>query len=106
MLSCDRSEVFCICPNFPPGDTMQNDITIGRELVPIEDIALVEPFDPAGNPEFRTKKDFKARVVRRNGRGILTEMTPQEFAQAHGFRMLSADNVAVNPDPAIDFRIE
>ncbi len=44
--------------------------------------------------------------MRRNGRGILTEMTPQEFAKAHDFRMLSADNVAVNPDPAIDFRVE
>jgi hypothetical protein len=44
--------------------------------------------------------------VRRNGR-ILAEMTPQEeFAGLHGFRMLFVHNVAVNPDPAIDFRVE
>jgi hypothetical protein len=85
---------------------MQTVVVIGREHVPIEDIALVEPFDRASNPGLTSKKEFNARVVRRNGRGILTEMTPQQFAEAHGFRMLSADNIAVNPDPAIDFRVE
>jgi hypothetical protein len=34
------------------------------------------------------------------------EMMPHQFAKALGFRMLSADNVAVNPDPVIDFRVE
>lgn len=85
---------------------MQTVVVIGREHVPIEDIALVEPFDRASNPSLTSKKEFNARVVRRNGRGILTEMTPQQFADTHGFRMLSADNVAVNPHPAIDFRVE
>jgi hypothetical protein len=85
---------------------MQTVVIIGRVHVPIEDIALVEPFDRASSPSITSKKEFNARVVRRNGRGILTEMTPQEFAEAHGFRMLSADNIAVSPDPAIDFRVE
>jgi hypothetical protein len=34
-------------------------------------------------------------------------MTPQEeCAGLHGFRMHSVDDLAVNTDPAIDFRVE
>ena len=65
---------------------MQTIVTIGRKHVPIEEIALVEPFDPAGNPEFRAKKDYKARVVLLNRDTVLAEFTPREFADAHGFR--------------------
>jgi hypothetical protein len=42
---------------------MQDVITIGRRLAPIEQIAFVEPFDPASNPEFKPEKPYKARVV-------------------------------------------
>jgi hypothetical protein len=35
---------------------------------------------------------------------VLTETAPQEFAEAHGFRLLPEDNVATNP--AIAFRVE
>lgn len=34
----------------------------------------------------------------------LTEATPQEFAETHGFRLIAEDNVAANP--AIAFRVE
>jgi hypothetical protein len=83
---------------------MQNVVTIGRRLVPIEHIALVEPFDPTSNPEFKPEKPFKARVIMLNRDTVLTEVTPQEFAEAHGFRMLADDSVATNP--GIMFRIE
>jgi hypothetical protein len=83
---------------------MQGVITIGRRLVPVEQIALVEPFDPASNPDFKPEKPFKARVVLLNRDTVLTEATPQELAEAHGFRMLAEDNMAVNP--AIAFRVE
>jgi hypothetical protein len=33
-------------------------ITIGKRLVPAEQIALVEPFDPASNPEFKPEKTY------------------------------------------------
>jgi hypothetical protein len=83
---------------------MQNVVTIGRRLVPVEHIALVEPFDPASNPEFKPEKPFKARVVLLNRDTVLTESAPQEFVETHGFRMLAEDNVATNP--ALTFRVE
>ena len=83
---------------------MPNIVTLGRRLIPIEQIALVEPFDPTVNPQFKTDKAFKARVVLTNCDSVLTEDTPQAFAQAHGFRMLPEDSVATNP--AIAFKVE
>ena len=83
---------------------MQNVITIGKRLVPKEQIALVEPFDPASNPEFRSDRPFKARVVLLNRDTMLTETEPGDFAEAQGFRMLGDDHMAVNP--AIGFRVE
>jgi hypothetical protein len=83
---------------------MQTIVTLGRRLIPIEQIALVEPFDPAANPEFKPEKAFKGRVVLVNRDSVLTGDTPQTFAQAHGFRMLSDDAVATNP--MIRFQIE
>jgi hypothetical protein len=83
---------------------MQNIVTLGRRLVPIEQIAFVEPFDPAANPEFKPEKAYKARVVLLNRDSVLTEDTPQTFVKAHRFRMLSDDAVATNP--AITFKVE
>jgi hypothetical protein len=83
---------------------MQDVITLGKRLVPVEQIVFVEPFDPASNPEFKTEKLFKARVTLLNRESVLAEITPQEFAEAHGLRMLTDDNIAVNP--AIAFRVE
>ena len=83
---------------------MQNVITIGKRFVPLEEIAFVEPFDPASNPDFKSDKPFKARVVLLNRDTLLTEIAPQEFADQHGFRMLSEDAIAVNP--AVAFRVE
>lgn len=64
---------------------MKNVITLGKRLLPIEQIALVEPFDPSSNPDFKPEKDFKARVVLLNRDTVLTETSPQEFAAAQGF---------------------
>ena len=83
---------------------MQNVVTIGNRLLPLEQIAFVESFDPTSNPEFKSEKPFKARVVLINRDTLLTEATPAEFAQLHGFGMLSEDDIAVNP--AVGFRVE
>src|ERR1700719_764228 len=83
---------------------MENVITIGRRHVPIEQTAYVEPFEPAANGDFQPEKPFKARVVLHDRDTVLTEATPQEFADAHGFRMLAEDNVATNASVA--FRVE
>jgi len=83
---------------------MQDVVTIGKRLIPLEQIALVEPFDPASNPDFKSDKPFKARVVLLNRDTMLAEISPQEFAEAHGFRTLGDDQIAVNP--AVPFRVE
>jgi hypothetical protein len=84
---------------------MQNVVTIGNKLLPIEQIAYVEAFDAAANTGFETERQFKARLVLLNRDTVLTEeSTPREFAEAHGFRFLSEDNVATNP--AVTFRVE
>ena len=79
-------------------------ITIGRRLVPSGQVAFVESFDPAGNPEFKPEKDFKGRVVLLNREIVLTEQTPQEFAAEHELHLFAEDNVAVNR--TIRFKIE
>jgi hypothetical protein len=79
-------------------------ITIGKRLVPADQIAFVDPFDPASNPEFKSDKAFKGRVVLLNRDTVLAETTPQEFAEAHGLRLLTDDNIAVNQ--AVAFQVE
>jgi hypothetical protein len=91
-------------PQLMPQEIPMNVITIGRRVVTVEQIALVEPFDAAANPEFKPEKDFKTRVVLLNRDTVLAEVAPKEFAEAHGLRMLVEDNVALNP--SIVFKVE
>ncbi|GLR89788.1 hypothetical protein [Bradyrhizobium iriomotense] len=79
-------------------------LTIGKRLVPLEQVACVEPFDPAANPEFKPEKEFKSRLIMLNRDIVLTEQPPQEFATEHGLHLFTEDTVAVNP--AIVFRVE
>ena len=76
---------------------MQNVITIGREHVPVEQIAYIEPFEPPANGQFRPDRPYKGRVVLLNRETVLTEETPKEFAEANEFRFLPEDNVATIP---------
>ena len=50
-------------------------VTIGKRLIPVGQVAFVEPFDPASNPEFKPEKDFKARVVLLNRDVVLSEQS-------------------------------
>lgn len=79
-------------------------ITIGKRLVSADQVAFVEPFDPAANPEFKPEKDFKGRVVLLDRDAVLTEQTTHEFAEAHELHLFAEDDVAVNR--AIAFKIE
>jgi hypothetical protein len=79
-------------------------ITIGKRHVPTDQIAFVEAFDPASNPEFKSERDFKGRVVLLNRDTVLTEATPQAFAEEHKMRLLAEDNIAVGH--AIAFWVE
>src|ERR1700683_84292 len=83
---------------------MQKVITVGKRLVPSEQIAFVEPFDGSSNPDFKPDRPFKARVVLVNRDTVLTELSPQEFAGLQGFHMLDDDVIAVNP--AVAFQVE
>jgi hypothetical protein len=79
-------------------------ISVGRQFIPVENVTLVEPFDPAANPEFKTSREFKSRIVLRSRVSLLTEDAPQAFVETHGFRWLDEDKVATNP--RIPFRVE
>jgi hypothetical protein len=76
---------------------MQNVIIIGREHVPVENIAYVEAFETPADGQFKSDKAYKGRVVLLNRETVLTEAAPSEFAEANGFRLLPEDNVATNP---------
>ena len=79
-------------------------VTIGKRLVPVEQVAFVELFDPSSNPEFKPEKDFKGRIVLLNRDMVLTEQTPQEFATEHELHLFAEDSVAVNR--SIAFKVE
>jgi hypothetical protein len=83
---------------------MTHSINIGRRLVPLEQIALIEPFDSSANPRMQSERPFKARVVLLNRDSILTEEPPEVFAEANGFRSLPEDGVFTNPE--IHFGVE
>jgi hypothetical protein len=41
---------------------MTANVQMGRRLVPLEHIALIEPFDPSTQPQLRSERPFQARV--------------------------------------------
>jgi hypothetical protein len=79
-------------------------VTIGKRLIPLGHIALLEPFDPSAHPGMKTDKAFKARVVLIDRQSVLTEDTVEVFATAYGFRMLASEGVAVSP--SVRFGVE
>jgi hypothetical protein len=83
---------------------MTNTVTVGKRLIPVDHIALVEPFDPSAHPGMKSDKAFKARVVLVDRQSVLTEEESAGFAEAHGFRMLAEEGVATNS--AIRFAVE
>lgn len=82
---------------------MTETLTIGRRLVPLDHIALVEPFDPATS-RIQTERPFKARVVMLDRESVLTEDAPTAFVACHQFRLVSEDEVATNP--SVRFQVE
>jgi hypothetical protein len=79
-------------------------IIIGSRHVPVEQIAIVEVFDPASNPNLKSDKPWRARLTLLDRENILTEAPPEAFAENFGFRWLEEDALAVNP--AIFFKVE
>ncbi len=83
---------------------MTNTVTIGRRLVPLASIALVEPFDASAHPGMKTDKVFKARIVLLDRQSVLSEDTPEAFIAAHGFRIVGGEGVGLNP--SVRFSVE
>jgi hypothetical protein len=79
-------------------------LTIGKRLISTDQIALVEPFDPKANPEFRPEKDFKARIILLNRNAVLTEHTVAAFAEEHELHLLKDDDVAIKR--GVFFKVE
>jgi hypothetical protein len=79
-------------------------VTVGKKLVPIQQVAFVELFDASANPDFKPEKDYKGRIVMLNRDIVLTEQTPEAFATEHELHLFTEDGVAVNR--AIVFRVE
>ena len=83
---------------------MENVIRIAKRLIPIEHIALFEPFVISTDQGLRSTKEFKTRIVLLDKVSILAEETPEQLGVAHRFRMVAADRVATNP--AVSFQVE
>ena len=83
---------------------MTDVITIGKRLIARDQLAFIEPFDPARNPDFNPSKEFKTRLVLLNRENVLSEEEPRAFAETHGLRFLDDDKVGINP--SIVFKVE
>ena len=79
---------------------MTNHVRVSRRLVPIEQIALIEPYSPDISAPLRSERDFKARIVLLDKDSVLSEDPPAELAKAQGFRTISPDQVSTNPQVA------
>lgn len=79
---------------------MDNLIRINKRLIPLEHVALVEPYVADPNSPLRTSKDFKSRIVLLDKDSVLSEDSTEEFAARHAFRMIAPDGIATNPEVA------
>ncbi len=83
---------------------MSNLMQIGRRILPIEHVALIESYIQQPEAPLRTSREFKSRIVLLNRDSVLSEVPPEEIAEQYAFRMLPADGVATNP--TIHFGVE
>lgn len=82
---------------------MENIVTIGKRLIPLSEIALIEAYDPATS-KVTSDRPFKARIVRIDRESVLAEDTPESLAATHGFRVIEDESVAINP--SVRFMVE
>jgi hypothetical protein len=84
--------------------TLMATITVGRRLIPLEQIALFQPFDESARGNMQSARPFQARILLLNRDSVLTEETPVALGTQNGFRVLSEDGIATNP--AVLFSVE
>lgn len=83
---------------------MSNLMNVGKRIIPVEHVALIESYILNAESRIRTSREFKSRIVLLNGDSVLSETAPGEMAEVYSFRMMPKDGVATNP--AIRFRVE
>jgi hypothetical protein len=83
---------------------MREVLRIGKRLILIEEIVLVEPFTPSADGYPRSDRDFKGRIILLDKDTVLCEESPEDFVSGQGFRWVADDRVALNP--AIRFAVE
>jgi hypothetical protein len=79
-------------------------LTIGRRFVPLEHIALLEPYTPNEHGRMQSERPFKTRVVLIDRDSVLSEEPLAALAERHAFRMLNDEGLATNP--AVRFAVE
>jgi hypothetical protein len=79
-------------------------IRAGKRLLPVDQIALIEPFTPSPTAPVVSEKEFHGRVLMTNRDIVLTEQSPSIFAEEHAFSLIADDNIAINP--AIAHRVQ
>ncbi|WP_159005707.1 hypothetical protein [Bradyrhizobium sp. S69] len=72
-------------------------ITVGRRLVPIEHIALLEPFDPINQSRMQSDRPFQTRILLLNRDSILSEEPLDALTTQCRFRAAKEDGIATNP---------
>ncbi len=83
---------------------MNNVITVGRRLVPVEQIAFIETFDASTASGLESTRPFKARIKLLNRDSCLTETPFETLVEGHNFRLFKEDGVAINP--RVDYSVE
>lgn len=83
---------------------MNTTVTVGKRLIPLEQIVLAEPFDPEAPSNLQTERVFKTRLVLMDRDSVLIEEDLLAFAERHAFRSVEKDGIAVNP--SISFIVE
>ncbi len=79
-------------------------LRVAKRLLPIEEIALVEPFAPMAESPYPAGTLFQSRIVLLDKDGVLCEQLPENFADSMRFGWLAEDRVALNP--AVRFAVE
>ncbi|WP_346296426.1 hypothetical protein LRC39_04050 [Rhodopseudomonas sp. P1] len=83
---------------------MADTYTIGKRLIPQNQLAFVEPYVATDPSPIQTSRNFLARAVLLNRDSILIEDSVADFASAHRFLFVADDQTAINP--AIRFGVE
>jgi hypothetical protein len=100
-----RSQLTVPANNQEEESVMSNFITVGKRLIPIRDIVLVEPYEARGDAPITSEKTFRGRVVLLDRDSALIEETPEAFGENHGLRLIEKDRSAINTAVA-RFRVE